>query len=348
MRKTIAIVFAIMMILVFALVGCDHVDCGPDCGNGDGGNGGDQSKGELRFVMPDGTPALAAATILGESNIGGYTVETEIIAATAIQTEIGGEKADLIIAPTNAGANLISKGADYKLVSVAVEGSLYLIGSPEKVGGNNTITLDDLKGKKIASIGQNNTPDKVFKYIIDNTDGVTYDDTNDVITFADGQTAQIEWCADGPAAKVALMRENNPCDFAIVGEPAATAFGTANGGGFSARMDLQAMYKAVNGNESNFPQASLFVKTSLTKDTEFMSALFKALEDSKAWVVANPAEVTAKLQEKGSTSTFPAPSIPRCSVVVTKADNEDVQEAIITYLGLMIPSVNWAEVDMFI
>ncbi|MBO5655339.1 MAG: hypothetical protein J6R34_00050 [Clostridia bacterium] len=306
-------------------------------------------KGDLRFVMPDGTPALAAMSLLGETtNLGGYNVSAEIVASTAIQTEIGGEKADIIIAPTNAGANLISKGANYKLVSVMVEGSLYLIGNPAKVGGNTTITLDDLKGKRIASIGQNNTPDKVFKYIIDKTEGVTYDDKNDIITFSDGQTATIEWCADGPAAKVALLRENNPCDFAIVGEPAATAFGTPNGGGFSARMDLQAMYKAVNGNDANFPQASLFVKTSLTKDKKFMSALLNALSENRDWVIANPSEVTATIQAKGSSTTFPAPSIPRCSIVVNKADNTATQEAIITYLSLMIPAVNWAEVDMFI
>ena len=306
-------------------------------------------KGDLRFVMPDGTPALAAMSLLGETtNLGGYNVSAEIVASTAIQTEIGGEKADIIIAPTNAGANLISKGANYKLVSVMVEGSLYLIGNPAKVGGNTTITLDDLKGKRIASIGQNNTPDKVFKYIIDKTEGVTYDDKNDIITFSDGQTATIEWCADGPAAKVALLRENNPCDFAIVGEPAATAFGTPNGGGFSARMDLQAMYKAVNGNESNFPQASLFVKTALAKDKKFMSALLNALSENRDWVIANPSEVTATIQAKGSSTTFPAPSIPRCSIVVNKADNTATQEAIITYLSLMIPAVNWAEVDMFI
>ncbi|MBO7326658.1 MAG: hypothetical protein J6U74_04015 [Clostridia bacterium] len=306
-------------------------------------------KGDLRFVMPDGTPALAAMSLLGKTtNLGGYNVSAEIVASTAIQTEIGGEKADIIIAPTNAGANLISKGANYKLVSVMVEGSLYLIGNPAKVGGNTTITLDDLKGKRIASIGQNNTPDKVFKYIIDKTEGVTYDDKNDIITFSDGQTATIEWCADGPAAKVALLRENNPCDFAIVGEPAATAFGTPNGGGFSARMDLQAMYKTVNGNDANFPQASLFVKTALAKDKKFMSALLNALSENRDWVIANPTEVTATIQAKGSSTTFPAPSIPRCSIVVNKADNTATQEAIITYLSLMIPAVNWAEVDMFI
>lgn len=338
MKKIVISLVAVLLTLsLFAFVACDKPadDNAPT------------SKGTLTFVMPDGTPALAAAKLLGTTEIGGYTVNTEIVAANTIQTQIGGEKADIVIAPTNAGAALIKQGAPYKLVSVAVEGSLYLIGSPSKVGGESTIVFNDLKGKRIASIGQNNTPDKVFKYIVDNTVGLTYDDENDKIIFEDGAEAQIEWCADGPAAKVALMRENNPCDFAIVGEPAATAFGTTGGGGFSARMDLQALYRGIGNKMINFPQASLFVKTELTTDTEFMSALFKALEDSKAWVVANPADVTALLQEKGSTSTFPAPSIPRCSIVVTKANNNAVKESIVTYLGLMVPAVDWSTVDLF-
>ena len=338
MKKiAISLVAVLLTLSLFAFVACDKPadDNTPT------------SKGTLTFVAPDGTPALAAAKLLGTTEIGGYTVNTEIVAPNTIQTQIGGEKADIVIAPTNAGAALIKQGAPYKLVSVAVEGSLYLIGSPSKVGGATTINITDLKGKRIASIGQNNTPDKVFKYIIDNTLGVTYDDENDVITFEDGATAQIEWCADGPAAKVALMRENNPCDFAIVGEPAATAFGTPNGGGFSARMDLQALYRAASGKLINFPQASLFVKTELTTDTEFMSALFKALEDSKAWVVANPADVTALLQENGSTSTFPAPSIPRCAIVVARANNNAMKEAIVNYLSVMVPAVDWTTVDLF-
>ena len=344
MKKISMILVAILVVAtLFTFVACNPVT--PD--DPDNNPDANQSKGTLRFVMPDGTPALAALSLLGETkDIGGYKVSTEIVASTSIQTEIGGEKADVIIAPTNAGANLINKGAGYKLVSVAVEGSLYLIGKPEKVDGNSTITIDDLKGKKIASIGQNNTPDKVFKYIIDNTDGVTYDDTNDVITFSDGQTATIEWCADGPAAKIALSRENNPCDFAIVGEPAATAFGKSSG--FSASMDLQALYKAINGNDTNYPQASLFVKTELTKDAEFMTALLKALEDSRDWVIANPTEVTTTIQAKGSTTTFHADSIPRCAIVVNRADNAATQQAIITYLNLMIPAVNWANVDLFV
>ena len=337
MKKIFAVIMAVMLIVsLSALVACNPTDGGVPT-----------SKGTLAFVMPDGTPALAAAKILGTTEIGGYTVNAEIVAANTIATQIGGELADIVIAPTNAGAALINNGAPYRLVSVAVEGSLYLIGSPEKVGGDSTIVFDDLKGKRIASIGQNNTPDRVFKYIVENTAGLSYDDENDVITFSDGATATIEWCADGPAAKVALMRENNPCDFAIVGEPAATAFGTPNGGGFSARMDLQALYRSIGNKLINFPQACIFVKTELTEDREFMNALFSALEESKAWVQANPTEVTAYLQSKGSTSTFPAPSIPRCAIVVTKVNNNAMKEAVTTYLSLMVPSVDWSSANIF-
>ena len=48
---------------------------------------------------------------------------------------------DLVIMPVNAGATLINKGADYKLVSVAVDGSLYLVGNSETA---TTLTIDDI------------------------------------------------------------------------------------------------------------------------------------------------------------------------------------------------------------
>ena len=101
---------------------------------------------------------------------------------------------------------------------------------------------------------------------------------------------------------------------------------------------------AINPNSDG----DIFVKTSLTKDKKFMSALLNALSENRDWVIANPAEVTAKIQAKGSSTTFPAPSIPRCAIVVNKADNTATKDAIVTYLNLMIPSVNWANVDLFV
>lgn len=318
--------FFVMLVSIIAVISlCAFAFCA--C-NDNGQNN------QLRFVMPDGTPALAAATFLGQNvklNIGDttYSINGEIVAATAVQTEIGGEKADILIAPTNLGASLIKQGAPYKLVAVAVEGSLYIIGSPDSVGGRSEITFEDLKGKKIASIGQNNTPDKVFRYLVENTEGVDYSDFD------------IEFVADGAAAKVAMTRDNDPCDFALVGEPAATALGTPNGGGYSARMDLQQLWLD-NGNAYNFPQASLFVKTKYANDENFVNGLLEKLENNIDWIKTNAADVAQYMKDKGSATAFPAQSIPRCGITVLRPDNDNVKNIISQYLYLMTGTEDWS------
>ncbi len=323
-NKKMLFIVAVTLIAIIAMTSL--VAC-----NDDGNDGVNHT---LRFVMPDGTPALAGATFLDtnvelENADGGInTVKGEIVASTAIQTEMGSGKADALIAPTNAGAALIKRGADYKLVAVAVEGSLYVVGKPDKTANGTSITFEDLKGKRIASIGQNNTPDKVFHYIIDHTEGIEYTDF------------EIEFVADGPAAKVALTRQTNPCDFAIVGEPAATAFGTPNGGGFSARMDLQQKWKDC-GFEQNFPQASLFVKTQYANDNVFIENLLTKLNQNIDWIKTNANEVAQFMKSKGSATTFPAPSIPRCGVTVMRTDNQEVRDLIVSYLELMTGSDEW-------
>ena len=72
MKKIVISLVAVLLTLsLFAFVACDKPadDNTPT------------SKGTLTFVMPDGTPALAAAKLLGTTEIGGYTVNTEIVAA---------------------------------------------------------------------------------------------------------------------------------------------------------------------------------------------------------------------------------------------------------------------------
>lgn len=292
---------------------------------------------KLTLAMPDGTPALAAAKFLGnekpviDASSIRYEIEASIVAPSAIAGQMAAGQADLIIAPTNLGASQIKQGADYKLVSVAVEGSLYVMGRP--VEGKDGLTLDDLKSKKIASIGQNNTPDKVFRYIIDNTDGISYEDF------------EVQFVADGAAAIAALNAAVDACDYAIVGEPAATVLASK---GFSARLDLQAEYKRVTNSESNFPQACLFVKTSLANDREFVSALLEELSVSVDWVKANAQSIGEYMKDHGSASAFPAGSIPRCAICATSAEDPQVQTAVRAYLSLMVPNVNWLEVKLFV
>lgn len=235
------------------------------------------------------------------------------------------KSSDLVIMPVNAGANLIRQGADYKLVSVAVDGSLYMVGKT-KNGGK--LTIDDIKGKKIACIGKTGVPGLVFGYVM-SANGIEIVDEN---TAPSKNQISVRYVADGPAARVLLA--DGSVDFAVVGEPAATAFKGALK--LNAEMDMQEEYANASG-ASNYAQAGLFVRSGLAKDTAFMNALFDALSANKTWINANPSEVASFASEHlYEGATFPAPSIARCKVNATKLDYTQRSE-ILTFLAKVMP-----------
>lgn len=118
----------------------------------------------LRFSAPEGTPALAMLTLASNGKqIGGKNASYEAVSPSNIASEMAAGKSDIVIMPVNAGANLIRQGKDYKLVSVAVNGSLYMVGNTENGG---EISFDDLVGKKIACIGKTGVPGLVFRYVM--------------------------------------------------------------------------------------------------------------------------------------------------------------------------------------
>ena len=118
----------------------------------------------LRFTAPEGTPALAILRLpVDNTTLGGKETTYEIVAPSNIAAEMSAGKSDLVIMPVNAGANLIRQGAGYTLVSVAVDGSLYMIGRTEQGG---TISFDDLNGKTIACIGKTGVPGLIFRYVM--------------------------------------------------------------------------------------------------------------------------------------------------------------------------------------
>lgn len=242
---------------------------------------------------------------------------------------------DLVIMPVNAGATLINKGADYKLVSVAVDGSLYLVGKSETA---TTLTIDDIKGKKIACIGQQGVPGLVFRYILKENNLTIVDDVKNL----NDTSVYVQYAGDGLQAKTAV--ENGSVDYAVVGEPAATTFKIKFG--FNAQMDLQAEYKKVSGKET-YPQAGIFVKSSLASDTAFMDALFTALKASKEWVKNNPESVNDFMKANAyESAAFPAPSIAKCNVNAEKLTAEKKAE-ILAFLKNLAPGVNWDTVNLF-
>lgn len=296
------------------------------------GNGNDVT---LTFAAPEGTPALAIARLITDNkSISGKNVNYKIVNPSNIAKEMQAGLSDLVIMPVNAGATLINKGADYKLVSVAVDGSLYLVGKSETA---KTLTIDDIKGKKIACIGQQGVPGLVFRYILKANNISIVDSPEDVTE----NSVYIKYAGDGLQAKTAV--ENKSVDYAVVGEPAATTFKTK---GFNAQMDLQAEYKKVSGKET-YPQAGIFVKSSLASDTAFMDALFAALKASKEWVKNNPQSVNDFMKANAyESAAFPKPSIAKCNVNAEKLTAEKKAE-ILAFLKNLAPGVNWDTVNLF-
>ncbi len=318
-KKLTAVMLLVMLVLsVGLLTACK-------------GNGNDVT---LTFSAPEGTPALAIARLITDNKkIAGKNIDYKIVNPANIASEMASEKSDLVIMPVNAGAMLINKGADYKLVSVAVDGSLYLVGKSDT---EKTLTIDDIKGKKIACIGKTGTPGLVFRYIM-KMNNIEVVEEKEKLT---SDNVFVQYVADGNLARTAVEKEDG-VDFAVVGEPAATDFKLNFE--FKAQMDLQKEYKDVSGKET-YPQAGIFVKSKLASDEAFMTELFNALKASKEWVTANPKDVAGFMKANAyESAAFPAPSIPRCKIDATKLSDEKKDE-VLAFLKNLVPNVKWDEV----
>ncbi len=325
-KKLTAVMLLVVLVLSIGLLTA--------CNNSNKkGNGNDVT---LTFAAPEGTPALAIARLITDNkSISGKNVNYKIVNPSNIAKEMQAGLSDLVIMPVNAGATLINKGADYKLVSVAVDGSLYLVGKSETV---TTLTIDDIKGKRIACIGQQGVPGLVFRYILKENNINIVDSPEKVPE----NSVYVQYAGDGLQAKTAV--ENKSVDYAVVGEPAATTFKMKFG--FNAQMDLQTEYKKVSGKET-YPQAGIFVTSSLSSDTAFMDALFAALKASKEWVKNNPQSVNDFMKANAyESAAFPAPSIAKCNVNAEKLTAEKKAE-VLAFLKNLAPGVNWDTVNLF-
>ncbi|MDY3095377.1 MAG: hypothetical protein SOW53_03075 [Eubacteriales bacterium] len=324
-KKLTAVMLLVALVLSIGLL----TACNKDDNKG---NGNDVT---LTFAAPEGTPALAIARLITDNkSISGKNVNYKIVNPSNIAKEMQAGLSDIVIMPVNAGATLINKGADYKLVSVAVDGSLYLVGKSETA---TTLTIDEIRGKRIACIGQQGVPGLVFRYILKENNINIVDSPENVSE----NSVYVQYAGDGLQAKTAV--ENKSVDYAVVGEPAATTFKTK---GFKAQMDLQAEYKKVSGKET-YPQAGIFVKSSLASDTAFLDALFTALKASKEWVKNNPQSVNDFMKANAyESAAFPKPSIAKCNVNAEKLTAEKKAE-ILAFLKNLAPGVNWDTVNLF-
>lgn len=328
MKKSIKLVSIVLALTLVIALAVGFAACNKKSGG---------EKEDLRFAAPEGTPALAMLTFAVDGDqIDGHNVSYAVVSPSNIAQEMASRSADVVIMPVNAGANLIRQGADYKLVSIAVSGSLYMVAGDNE---GDALTVNDVKGKKVACIGKTGVPGLVFRYVM-NANGIGMIESGD----PNENQVFVQYVADGAAARTLLT--DGQVDFIVVGEPAATA--TKNSLHKTRELDMQAAYAAVSTqNGDTYPQAGLFVKTSLANDDAFMNDLFNKLAANKAWVSANAADVTAKAKQLYESAAFPAPSIPRCAVDGTIL-GETKKAQIIAFLQNVMPkdssgnNIDWA------
>lgn len=304
MKKVFLVATVIVFCMCFALTltGCD---------NGE----------QLQIYVPDGAPAMAIANIIESGSIGKHKTAVTITTGENVKAKCVGVKheADVAILPTNAAVAVCSTTDAYQLFTTNVWGLLYVIGS------SNVSDLSELNGKKVASIGLGDTGERLFKRILDDNN-VSYTDNNGVT---------IEYVAEANTAVGDLMQ--NKCDFALVGEPAATnAINNAasNGKTLYRVFDLQQLWKTVTGNdEAGYPQASVIVKKSLLSEEGFAATLYDLLSQNNAFLSQNVEQLNGILTSAGSSLKAPitADIVERCNFRTVKA--VEIKQDIHSYLS---------------
>lgn len=188
---------------------------------------------DIAILSPTGAPGYSLVPLLkeGYSNIT-FTDGSDALQAAFVNPD---PQYDVIIAPTNLGAKLISaEKTSYKLAGIITTGNLYIVGEEGALDGNGTIAL----------FGENAVPGMLYTHL-----------------FTEG-TMQETWFNSVSEAQAALLSGN--ADAALLAEPAATATiakGKETGKTFTKLADLQEKW-----GDSGYPMASLFVKEDCDSD----------------------------------------------------------------------------------
>lgn len=255
----------LIAILAFTMVACSSTT---------NDNTKENNEEAIKVLTPMGAPSLAMLGLYGNDKVIIDTVDgTDVLTAQLSKND--GEY-DMIVAPINMGANLLSKGkSEYLLDSVVTWGNLYIVGSDER----------DVKSEgTFAAFGEKAVPQKVLMSSMDMKSIVPK-----IIYFNSANEVQAQLLAK----KVSI---------GMLAEPAATAtIAKAKEKGIKLKIlkDLQKEYKEKNNMDSlGYPQAAIFVKKgSEDKVAAYMSKAEKfanetAISDegaiTKAVAIATP------------------------------------------------------------
>lgn len=270
----------------------------------------------LKIMAPIGTPALAQTYMektkpsLGE-NVS-YTIET-VSGADPLVAAFASGSHDIIYAPTNLGAKLISTGLNYQFAGTVVWGNLYIVST-----GYNTFIIDDLDGKEIIAFGQNSTPDIILQTIIA---GYVFS-TPPTIIYVDSVTA----------AQAEILMDNTK--IVLMAEPALSVLGLPTKLGDNLDViDLQVEWSSLTGS-SSYPQAGIFIKSDLNQTV--VNSYFEAVAASVSQANLDPSAVAqmAVDLEYGFSLGVLVSAIPRANLEFKNAIDSRI--ALETYFGYIM------------
>ncbi|PAT01956.1 hypothetical protein CI105_03610 [Candidatus Izimaplasma bacterium ZiA1] len=229
-----------------------------------------EEKKELRIIVPLGSPALAQtyneSTLESIGDNISYTIDV-IVGSDPLVAAFGSGSHDIIYAPTNLGAKLISSGLDYKFAATVVFGNLYLA-----TGTGIELTMESLDGKNITVFGQNATPEIILNTIINE---YVYD-VQPTFTYVDSASQAL---AD-------LITDNNK--IVLLAEPMLSVASLPTNVANITSLSLQDEWGKMTESTS-YPQAGIFVKSSLDKD--IVDSYLSKIEESVNYASTNTDEL---------------------------------------------------------
>lgn len=227
----------------------------------------------VNVLFPAGAPAVAVAKmIVEEKELDNSSFAFQIsYGSDPLAVGFTSGSHDIILAPTNMGANIYQKKSDYILAGVFFWGSNYIVTKKDY----NIKSIDDLSGHTILAFGQNATPDAVLQTVLHHhgvMDNVTIEYVLDVTTAMQLFVNQSKTII--LTSEPQLTQLNISFDFDVI--------------------DLQQEWLDMTGYHG-YPQVGIFVKKSALQTKETLIGQFlDRLDSDIEWMYEHP-EVYAEI-----------------------------------------------------
>lgn len=262
---------------------------------------------DIKATVPAGAPAAALIKLIKENKgIDNVNITWEVVNnPSLLAARAASGESDILLMPTNLGANLYNKGVKFKLLSPVVWGTFYI------TGPDSLKEWDDLRGKTIHSFGKSLSPDLVLKYILREK----------------GLEQDVEIVYTGGVSELAPLVLTDKAEIALLAEPVLSKV-LSKKKNLKPVFNIQDAWAEITGSGS-YPQASLFISEELLeKAPHIAEALNKLAAEAVEWAKNNPEEAGKYYAE--TVEGLPAPvitgAIPRCHLNYGDSSRDAVEQ----------------------